>query len=183
MKAFAICVFRYALKTIRHKSLVFKYGLKTGAPLWRLVVHDWTKFTPSELPHYAVRFFGPEHGLEIDHVKFAQAWNHHHKRNAHHPEYWIPTTAHMMSIIPAGLPLPMPEPVVREMVADWLAASTAYTGKHPISVDDWTWFQTEKANLRMHAETWCILDRVLSEYFGIPAQLTPPSSLQAMPPT
>jgi hypothetical protein len=172
-----LCISRYALKTVRHKILVFKFGLKTGAPIWRLVVHDWTKFTPAELPHYANRFYGEEYGLEIDHLKFALAWNHHHKTNPHHSEFWIPTTAHMLSPLPAGLPLPMPEPVIREMVADWLAASH-HTGQHPNSLAEWAWFQKEKVNMRLHNETWIILDRVLTEYFGVPANLAQISSLQ-----
>lgn len=168
---------RYALKTLRHKLLVFKFGLKTGAPIWRLIIHDWTKFTPAELPHYANRFFGEEYGLEIDHLKFALAWNHHHKRNSHHPEFWIPTTSHTMSTFPAGKPLPMPEPVVREMVADWLAATT-FTDSHPASVADWGWLQKQKGNLQLHEDTWRILDAVLTEYFGSPANLAAlPSSL------
>jgi hypothetical protein len=180
MKAFQ-CICRYALKTIRHKILVFKFGLKTGAPVWRLIIHDWTKFTPAELPHYANRFFGEEYGLEVDHLKFAFAWNHHHKRNSHHPEYWIPTTAHMLSTIPAGIPLPMPEPIVREMVADWLAA-TAFSGKSPTSAAEWTWLQAQKGNLKLHADTWEILNMVLTEYFGSPADLNLPSPLQVSTP-
>ncbi|TLX16969.1 DUF5662 family protein [Rhizobium sp. MHM7A] len=180
MKAF-LCICRYVFKTVRHKILVFKFGLKTGAPIWRLVIHDWTKFTPSELPHYANRFYGEEYGLEVDHLKFALAWNHHHKSNPHHAEFWIPTTTHMLSLLPAGVPLPMPEPVIREMVADWLAASTSYTGIHPTSVAEWAWFQKERANLQLHAETWRILDRVLTDYFGSPADLDSASFLQVSP--
>ena len=172
------CMSRYAIKTLRHKFLVFKFGIKTGAPIWRLIVHDWTKFTPSELPHYANRFYGEEYGLEVDELKFALAWNHHHKRNSHHPEFWIPATSHAMSKIPAGLPLPMPEPVVREMVADWLAATT-FTTSHPTSVAEWSWLQEQKDKLQLHTETWRILNTVLTEYFGLPADLTAgTSSLQ-----
>lgn len=34
----------YFKYVIRHKWFVFIAGLQTGAPLWRLIIHDWTKF-------------------------------------------------------------------------------------------------------------------------------------------
>lgn len=168
-------VLRYALKTIRHKSLVFKYGLRTRAPLWRLLMHDWTKFTPSELPFYANRFFG----ANDDPLGFAQAWNHHHKYNRHHWEHWIPTTSHILSPMPAGMPLPMPEPIIREMVADWLAASIAYTGQHPATLADWEWFHKERQQMLLHDQTEAVLQRVLSEYFARHQKIVSPSSLHA----
>ena len=39
---------RYLGYVVRHKWFVFRAGLRTGAPLWRLVIHDWSKFTPAE---------------------------------------------------------------------------------------------------------------------------------------
>lgn len=152
---------RYVLKTLHHKMQVIRFGLKTKAPLFRLIIHDWTKFTPAELPHYARRFYG----TNDDQLGFALAWNHHHKANPHHHEYWIPITAHRLSPIPGGEPLPMPEWAIREMVADWLAASSSYTGIVPKSETDWRWFQKEKAKLKLHPATWAILQRVLDEYF------------------
>jgi hypothetical protein len=48
--------FRYLA---RHKYFVFIAGLRTGAPLWRLVIHDWSKFLPSEWLPYSRKFYGP----------------------------------------------------------------------------------------------------------------------------
>lgn len=47
----------YFWLTLRHKWFVLLAGLKTKAPIWRLVIHDWSKFLPSELPHYQSQFF------------------------------------------------------------------------------------------------------------------------------
>ena len=49
---------QYFWLTWRHKWFVLLAGLKTKVPLWRLLVHDWTKFFPAELPHYQRQFFG-----------------------------------------------------------------------------------------------------------------------------
>jgi hypothetical protein len=152
---------RYAIKTLHHKWFVFRFGLLTKAPLWRLVIHDWTKFTPSELPAYADQFFGGKG----DPIAFAQAWNHHHKANPHHWEYWIPLTAHSRSNIPGGVPLPMPEWAVREMVADWLGAERAYNGYTPASLAVWSWHTANRGDIKLHPDTSALVDRVLNEYF------------------
>lgn len=43
---------RYALYVARHKWFVLLAGRRTGAPLWRLLVHDWSKLTPAEWGAY-----------------------------------------------------------------------------------------------------------------------------------
>lgn len=153
---------RYVARTLAHKWLVLRFGIRTKAPLWRLLIHDWTKFTPAELPAYAARIYGDTH----DPTAFAQAWNHHHKRHPHHWEFWIPVTSHMLSDAPAGEPLPMPEWAVREMVADWLAATSAYSGKAPANAGEWTWYIENRDTIRLHPETAKLLDRVMAEYFA-----------------
>ena len=39
---------RYLGYVLRHKWFVLVAGLKVGAPLWRLLIHDWSKFTAAE---------------------------------------------------------------------------------------------------------------------------------------
>jgi hypothetical protein len=153
---------RYVLKTLHHKWHVFRFGLQVKAPLFRLIIHDWTKFTPYELPAYAQRFYGDTKNPRA----FAQAWNHHSKSHPHHWEWWIPVTSHVKSeSSTAGRPLPMPEWAVREMVADWLGASASYEGKVPSSLADWEWYQKDRPKMRLHADTVAILDKVLAEFF------------------
>lgn len=51
---------------LKHKWHVFKAGLKLNVPLWRLVVHDWSKLTPIEWISYAAYFFSnPEASGEV----------------------------------------------------------------------------------------------------------------------
>lgn len=148
---------KYIWLTCKHKWFVFLAGWQTGAPLGRLIIHDWSKFLPSEAPHYGRQFFGPAD----DPVNFALAWNYHQKRHPHHWEYWQMVTGHNRGGLPDGSPLPMPEWAVREMVADWMGASRAYEGQWPTAA--WPWLHREgiKDLQRMHPETQQRVRRVL----------------------
>lgn len=126
---------KYLWLTCRHKCFVFKAGIKTGAPIWRLVIHDWTKFTPAEAPHYGRQFFGDKG----DPDGFSRAWLHHQKNNPHHWEYWVPITGHNRGGCGDLQPLPMPDWAMREMVADWMGAGRAYEGEWPGR--EWPWLK------------------------------------------
>lgn len=139
---------KYASYVARHKWFVLRAGLKTKAPLWRLLIHDWSKLTPAEWFAYVQTFYGrddefyrrawrigvslrPPRGHRLrDLDAFDKAWLHHQLRNPHHWQHWLlreddgPTKV-----------LPMPEKFVREMVADWMGAGRAITGKW--EVNDW----------------------------------------------
>jgi hypothetical protein len=155
---------KFLWRTLVHKLFVFRAGLRTKAPLWRLIVHDWTKFTPAEAPHYGRRQFG----AADDDLGFAYAWNHHEKSHGHHWSHWIPTTAHSLSPLEPGKPLPMPEWAVREMVADWLGASRAYEGFWPETLVGWKWLHGARPSMTLHDDTQKTIDLVLAEYFTQP---------------
>lgn len=150
---------KYIWLTIKHKCFVLYAGLRwTKAPLWRLVIHDWSKFTPSEAPHYGRQFFGDKSDPE----GFVKAWIHHQNHNPHHWEYWIPRTGHNRCTppYPDNVPVAMPEWAVREMVADWLGASRAYEGRWP-SPAGWPWMDNNLSSVlqRCHGAT---AEKVLS---------------------
>ena len=128
---------KYAMLTIKHKWFVFLAGLKLGVPVWRLIIHDWSKFLPSELPHYGKQFFGKAN----DSLGFTICWLKHQNRHPHHWEYWIPRTGHSYNTDdPYGdnEPLPMPFWAIKEMIADWMGAGRAYEGKWP-DFNNWVW--------------------------------------------
>lgn len=152
---------KYSWLTFKHKWFVFCAGLKTGAPLWRLVIHDWSKLTRAEAPHYGRQFFGDK----SDPLGFTYAWNHHQKTNPHHWEYWIPESGHNRGGYQDREPLPMPEHFIREMVADWLGASRAYEGAFPRSMAEWSWLNQNFAKCRLHDDTRRATMRVLSGVF------------------
>jgi hypothetical protein len=136
---------RYMWLTLKHKAFVFRAGLWTGAPLWLLIIHDWTKFTPAR------QFFG----AKDDPQGFARAWRHHWMSNPHHWEHWADP----------GIASPMPERYVREMVAGWLGAARAYNGAWPSSLEGWDWLTKNWGKIHLHPESRQLARRVLAEIF------------------
>lgn len=155
---------KYLWLTLKHKWFVLVVGLRIGAPLWRLVIHDWSKFTPSEAPHYGRQFFGSADDPE----GFAAAWLHHQNSNPHHWEYWIPRTSHTRGGFENNAPLRMPDWAVREMVADWFAAGRAYEGKWVERWEDWSWWRANRKKViaNMHPTSVFEIHAAVNRYFG-----------------
>ena len=121
---------KYLRSTLKHKWYLLLAGLRIGSiPLWRLIVHDLSKFSRVEFPQYACWYMGK--GGNKD--EWASAWRHHFHSNKHHPEYWVIVwrgprdfydgmSEHIADNVAV---LPMPETYIREMIA----ASMTYTGK------------------------------------------------------
>lgn len=110
----------------RHKWVVFKLCCKVGQP-WRGLVHDLSKYSPTEFWE-GVKYFNGKHSPITDAKKdkgYSQAWLHHKGRNKHHTDYWVDLSA------PDKTPI-IPYPYVAEMLCDKLAAGIVYKGK------DWT---------------------------------------------
>lgn len=152
---------RYLWLTIKHKWFVFLAGLATKAPLWRLLIHDWSKFTLAEAPYYGRQFFG----AADEPYGFSCAWNHHQKTNPHHWEYWVMVSGHNRGGYEDGCALRMPQGYVREMVADWLGASRAYEGVWPTSLETWPWWQDNFDRLRLHSDTRALCLLIVWSYF------------------
>jgi hypothetical protein len=141
---------KYLALTIKHKWFVWKIGRKWKLPIWRLIKHDWTKFLPSELPHYGRQFFGKADQPE----RFARCWLRHQNRNEHHWEYWIPRSGHTRCVPPFldNEPLQMSGIALIEMMADWAAAGRAYEGKWP-NFGEWEWINKNWNKLVLHEIT------------------------------
>lgn len=147
---------------LTHKYYVLIAGLMVGVPLWRLLIHDWSKFTWVELSNYAQYKYG------IKSVSgWAKAWLHHLHHNPHHPEHWLlswrgspnfyddigHTAGRCITI------LPMPEVYVREMVADMLGTSREVTGSWDIAA----WLNVKGPYIRFHDDTVIILNEIMEE--------------------
>ncbi len=110
----------------RHKWVVLKLCCKVGQP-WRGLVHDLSKYSPTEFWE-GVKYFNGKHSPITDAKKdkgYSQAWLHHKGRNKHHTDYWVDLSA------PDKTPI-IPYQYVAEMLCDKLAAGMVYKGK------DWT---------------------------------------------
>ncbi|KKM76814.1 hypothetical protein LCGC14_1376350 [marine sediment metagenome] len=144
-----------------HKWHVLKAGLMIGnIPLWRLIIHDWSKFTPVEFVNYARFKYGRK-----DTAGWARAWLHHLHHNPHHPEHWIlswrgnPDFYNSIGkgIAPFITMLSMPETYAREMVADMMATSKEVTGSYDIAV----WLNENGPKMRLHDGTIARLGKAM----------------------
>lgn len=151
-----------------HKWYVFRIGLTIGnIPLWRLLIHDWSKFTPTEFIPYA-RYKFRDGGRK----EWSIGWKHHLHHNPHHPEHWV--------LLWHGDPkfysdigndigkyisvLPMPEIFVREMLADMHATSKQISGDYDIS----RWLNNNGPKMFFHPDTITLIDKIMTElgYFN-----------------
>ena len=55
---------KYLWYLIKHKWYVGKFCLEYGL-YWKAIIHDWSKFLPSEFIPYARNFFGPERTMKV----------------------------------------------------------------------------------------------------------------------
>lgn len=152
-------MFLYIWSILQHKWFVFLAGLRVGGiPLWRLLIHDLSKFSLAEMPAYKRRIVN--YGRILDRKEWGYAWHHHYMKSPHHWEHWVFHWQPIQNgpdfydgIVINGC-LEMPEAYVREMVADWMGASRLYTG----SWDMAEWLDKNLLKMKMHPKS---LDKVL----------------------
>ena len=157
---------QYFVYLARHKWFVFLAGLRTGAPLWRLIIHDWSKFLPCEWIPYADYFYGEKARLQKEepddyrywqtaqkyYDAFDRAWLHHQHFNQHHWQSWI-----LEEDSGAVKYLEIPDRFVCEMVADWCGAGRAITGKWEV----WKWYAKNRGRIKLNPVTRVEVDRLV----------------------
>ncbi len=147
---------KYARYVFLHKLFVFLEGRKTGVSLWQLIVHDWSKFLPSEWGPYAEFFYGRHRTVlgaphVLDKQAFERAWAAHIRRSPHHWQYWL-----LHADTGKVSALPMPQRFVREMVADWKGAGRAQG--HPNTT---LWYFERARNIILHPDTRAEVESLL----------------------
>lgn len=135
---------RYFWSVVRHKWFVFVEAVRLGIP-WLGIMHDLSKFLPSEWFPYARYFYGRQR--ESSKEQFDLAWLHHQHRNKHHWQRWLLTLDSARSDGKL-IALPMPDRYRREMLADWRGAGRAYGNP-----DTAAWYLEAKQNVHLHPET------------------------------
>ena len=149
---------KYFWYVIRHKWYVFLAGLKLRVPLWALIIHDWQKFTPAEFKPYRLSFYGPWKYKQrpqwlVD--QFDYAWLHHQHYGPHHWQYFILRQDEEEDKI-----LEMPDRYRREMLADWIGAGRAITGK----IEVVEWYAKNKRKIQLHPNTRAWIEEELKNY-------------------
>lgn len=143
----------YLRYVLRHKWFVLLAGWKLGCPLWRLLLHDMSKFRPSEWKAYAYTFYnedGTKRYLETE--AFNRAWLLHQHRNPHHWQYWMLRLDRGDTVC-----LEMPETYAYEMVADWLGAGRAISGKWEVQ----EWYDKNKDKIKLHQYTKDLVEHLI----------------------
>lgn len=145
----------YLRYLLRHKWFVLVECRRLRVGLWQAIVHDMSKFRPDEWRPYLRTFYDRFGGGQNDpHPDYDMAWLLHQRRNPHHWQAWI------LRMDDGGeKPLAMPEPFVREMVADWVGAGRAITGRRDIA----EWYGKNKHKMVLHPNTRALVERLVGE--------------------
>lgn len=135
----------YAWYIIKHKYYVFIECTKYGYPV-RGLLHDISKFYPSEFIPYAHFFYGGKHTSETSY-NFERAWMLHVRRNPHHSSYWYYVGKKRI--------YPMPYRYIVEMICDWKAMEK--TGGDSVKV----WYDKSKSRRKLHPTTRVMVESMI----------------------
>jgi hypothetical protein len=117
---------------------------------------------PAEWGPYVQKFYGnwgSARGFgEADAIKavvdckFDAAWLHHQHLNGHHWQHWV-----LREDRGALKVLPMPEMMIREMVADWMGAGRAITGQWEVN----EWYMRNRKKMELAPETRQVVEDLI----------------------
>ena len=146
----------YLYGLMAHVRYVQEAGKKLGVIEEQLLFHDQSKFSRVEFPAAVERFKAGDPNPN----RYAAAWLNHVHQNAHHWQHWLFPDGFSPrgSSVEAGV-MAMPEIYVREMVADWMGSSMAYTG----SWDMTKWLVENMGRIRLHSRTAVMVRGLLIE--------------------
>ncbi len=149
--------FKHLWVVVKHKYNVLKYASKLGI-FWTGLVHDLTKFTPTEFNRSVKYFDGRRSPTIIERSacdNFSYICVAHTGRNKHHWQYWVDYTRSdvIVNRIPFKHSL--------EYVADVLSASKVYNPKDFTYMVAYNYFKEHSKTYLMHPATkefilWCI---------------------------
>lgn len=149
--------FKHLWVVIKHKSNVLYYASKLGI-FWTGLVHDLTKFTPTEFNRSVKYFHGKKSPTIVErasHDNFSYICVAHTGRNKHHWQYWVDytNTDFIINRIPYKRSL--------EYVADVLSASRVYNPINYTPMVAYNYFADHSKFYLMHPATkefilWCI---------------------------
>jgi len=152
---------KYLKYLIKHKWFVMIECFKVGL-YWRGIVHDLSKFYPSEFFPYANFFYNrnindPHKPIYLDdETKFEFAWLSHQKRNKHHWQWWI-----LLGDNGINKTFEMSYKYRSEMLCDWRGANRAQGGKGK-NKEIRKWYKENKDNIKLHPNTKKWINNILS---------------------
>lgn len=146
--------------------LIHKYHVMTECfsegLYWQGIMHDMSKFLPSELIPYVNRFYGNDIEKKESKEDFDFAWLLHQKRNPHHWQFWILLKDECKTKI-----FPMPKKYIEEMICDWIGSGKAQGFKSPKDdkyFETRNWYNKNKDKMRLHAETRFVIEDKIKKH-------------------
>lgn len=151
----------YLKYVVRHKWFVLqawsKVNPKSLQLLYRCIMHDMSKFKPSEFIPYARTFYKPDGSKQyVESDAFNQAWNDHQKTNKHHWQYFL-----LKMDSGSTIPLEIPDVFIEEMICDWLGAGKAINGEYDFNFK-W-YFNINYDNVMVSENTRCKIDAMIKK--------------------
>jgi len=168
---------QYLSYVLRHRWFVFLECYKVGL-VWQGIIHDLSKFLPSEFFPYANYFYGSSHNcLACEHMireggycdinfsgigdgeqaknckdyttkGFDLAWLLHQKRNKHHWQWWVLIRDNDDDKGEYTI-LDIPLKYKKELLCDWRGAGKAQGyGDNTLQ-----WFHKNKTKMKLHPNT------------------------------
>lgn len=147
-------------KTItQHKLMVMKGCFSVGL-YWQGLVHDLSKYMPSEFIVGAKYYQGTQSPNDAERrIKgYSSAWLHHKGRNKHHYDYWMDYSARAGGGI---IPAKMPDRYVVEMLIDRIAASKNYNRENYTDDMPLKYYMSGNTENFIHPETRKTLEKLL----------------------
>lgn len=139
----------YLWYVVRHKWFVLIECFKKHL-YWQGIMHDLSKFRPSEFFPYASHFYGRNKRSYFksndtkEDPAFDRAWLLHIHRNPHHWQYWILTQDEDEDKI-----LEMSTKYATEMFCDWVGAGKAQGHGNDVA----KWYEKHKNKMVLHPNT------------------------------
>lgn len=148
-------------RTIRIHRKWVRYYCRLAGIRWRGLVHDLSKYSPTEFFESARYWTGVSSPInEAKRDKgYSQAWLHHRGRNSHHWAYWADNFSEGLVVYP------MPKNDFVEMVCDFLAAGHAYSMHQFSYSSERAWWLNDRENgcKAMNEKNKIMLDIIFSD--------------------
>ena len=146
-------IWKHFCTVVRHKAIVFKECCACGI-FWRGLVHDISKFSPTEFISSARFFQGNSSPIEAEkHIRgYSVAWQRHIGHNPHHWEYWI-DFFNDGTIIANRIPYIF----VVEMVCDWIGAGKVYSKEAWTQHEPLAYYNKVRAGRHIHPDTEALI--------------------------
>lgn len=137
-------------QTVRKHRKIVRQECKACGIGWQGIVHDLSKYSPTEFIPSAKYFQGNRSPIEAEKETcgYSAAWLHHKGHNKHHWEYWTDFDDNGNVIANK-----IPSAYVIEMVCDYIGAGKVYSKERWTQAEPLNYFNKVRAGRHFHPET------------------------------